>query len=140
VILWDVASRKPRATLHGHKGWVYGIAFSPDGKRLVSASSDKTAILWDLATRKPLATLGDDQGGVFDAGFSPTGKQLAVASENHAVALWNLEAALDVDFLAAEACRRANRNLTCEEWHSYLGADERYHTICPALPGPERCD
>jgi WD40 repeat protein len=140
VILWDVASRKPWATLHGHKGWVYGIAFSPDGKRLVSASSDKTAILWDLATRKRLATLGDDQGGVFDAGFSPTGKQLAVASENHAVALWNLNAVLDVDFLAAEACRRANRNLTCEEWHSYLGADERYHRTCPVLPGPGKCE
>ena len=57
VILWDVDSRQPLATLEGHKGAVYGVAFSPDGKRLASGSLDQTVILWDVDSRKPLATL-----------------------------------------------------------------------------------
>ena len=57
VIVWDLDSRKPLATLEGHKGRVYGVAFSPDGKRLVSASVDSTIILWDVDNRKQLVAL-----------------------------------------------------------------------------------
>lgn len=38
------------------------------------------------------------------------------------------------------AALAANRNLTCEEWRNYIGADKPYRKTCPALPGPERCD
>ena len=139
MILWDVDSRKPLTTLHGHKGWINSVAFSPDGKRLASTSSEKAAILWDLESLEPLATLEEDKGRIFGAAFNPTGKQLALASENHAIALWDLDASLDLDFLRAEACHRANRNLTCEEWQSYIGADKPYRKSCEALPGPRGC-
>ena len=44
-------------TLEGHKGRVYSIAFSPDGKQLASASDDETVKLWDPATGAQLQTL-----------------------------------------------------------------------------------
>jgi hypothetical protein len=50
------------------------------------------------------------------------------------VILWNP----DLDHLEAEACRTANRNLTCEEWRSYIGAGKPYHKTCEAFPGPEK--
>ena len=37
-------------TLTGHSGVVLSVAFSPDGKRIVSASSDRLVKIWDTAT------------------------------------------------------------------------------------------
>src|SRR5262249_44707411 len=48
----DVA-RARDSILHGHKGGVYSLAFSEDGKTLASGSDDKTVILWDLTSDPP---------------------------------------------------------------------------------------
>jgi WD40 repeat protein len=45
---------RERLTLTGHAGWVLSAAFSPDGKRIITASADRTARLWDAATGKPI--------------------------------------------------------------------------------------
>jgi len=39
-----------------HKGGVYGVAWSPDGKQLLTASGDKTCCLWDVETRTSIST------------------------------------------------------------------------------------
>jgi WD40 repeat protein len=46
---------RPRATLTGHTDQIEGLAFSPDGKLMASASKDGTARVWDVAARKELA-------------------------------------------------------------------------------------
>jgi WD40 repeat protein len=103
---------------------------------LASASGDGTVILWDVDSRRPLVTLPGHQDAVLSVAFSPDGKRLASASADNNVILWNL----DLKDLKAEACRIANRNLTCDEWRSYLG-EEPYHKTCRALSGPEaKCD
>jgi len=137
VILWDLDSRKPLATLEGHRDSVSSVAFSPDGKRLASASWDQTVILWDMDSHKPLATLEGHKGQVYGVAFSPDGRWLASASADKTIILWDL----DLDHLEAQACRTANRNLTCEEWHNYIGADTPYRKTCDALPRPpEKCN
>jgi len=136
IILWDVNSRKPLARLEGHKSRVFDVTFSPDGRRLASASDDKTVILWDVASRKPLAMLEGHKDKVYSVAFSPDGKLLASASWDKTVILWDL----DLEDLKAEACRTANRNLTCEEWRSYIGFNQPYRKTCKGLPGPERCE
>jgi WD40 repeat protein len=37
-------------TLTGHSGWVHSVAYSPDGKHIVSGSGDSTVKVWDAAT------------------------------------------------------------------------------------------
>jgi WD40 repeat protein len=137
VILWDVDSRQLLATLAGHRAEVVGVAFSPDGKRLASASWDKTVILWDVDSRQPLEVLAGHRDALLGVAFSPDGKRLASASEDQTVILWDL---VSWDALAAEACRTANRNLTCEEWRTYVGIDTPYRKTCEMLPGPAKCD
>jgi hypothetical protein len=61
----------PLATLRGHEGALFGAQFSPNGERIVTASSDNTARLWDTDTGKLLATLQGHEGPVYNAQFSP---------------------------------------------------------------------
>ena len=135
VILWDVDNRRRLAALEGPVGF-YSVAFSPDGRLLASASQDGTLILWGVDQHKSLTSLTGHRGEVFGVGFSPDGKLLASASADQTVMLW------DVDFssLVHEACRTANRNLTCEEWRSHFGPEEPYRKSCEMAPGPERCN
>jgi WD40 repeat protein len=49
VRVWDLRSGRQIRKFVGHAGWLKSVAFSPDSKRLVSASRDTTAIVWDFA-------------------------------------------------------------------------------------------
>jgi WD40 repeat protein len=46
--LWDAATGEAVATLTGHTDVVRAVAFSPEGKRVLTGSDDNTARLWDL--------------------------------------------------------------------------------------------
>jgi WD40 repeat protein len=48
---------KPKATLRGHKDQVDSVAFSPDGKTLVSGSKDGTVRFWDVVSGKETAKI-----------------------------------------------------------------------------------
>ena len=88
-------------TLRGHKGPVFGVAFSPDGKRLATASSDHTAKIWDADNGQELLTLRGHEGPVFSVAFSPDGKRLATASNDKTAKIW--DAASGKELLAIRA-------------------------------------
>ncbi len=51
--VWDASSGAVQHTLQGHSGWVTSVAFSPDGKRIVSGSYDNTVRVSDAHTGVP---------------------------------------------------------------------------------------
>ena len=68
---------------------MYGVAFSPDGNLLASASDAGTLRLWDSATRQPSTSLEGHNGPVLGVAFSPDGRRLATGSVDPTVRLWN---------------------------------------------------
>jgi Tol biopolymer transport system component len=76
-------------TLTGHTGNVYGVAFSPDGQLLATASWDQTARVWDPATGEHLRTLTGHTGYVCGVAFSPDGRLLATASWDQTARVWD---------------------------------------------------
>jgi eukaryotic-like serine/threonine-protein kinase len=86
--VWDAAGRAER-TLHGHTGPTEGVTFSPDGRRLVSASWDETIKIWDVTTGEEILTLHGHTDDVTDVAFSPDGRLLASSSTDRTVKLWD---------------------------------------------------
>ncbi|MHC4827615.1 MAG: protein kinase domain-containing protein, partial [Planctomycetota bacterium] len=72
--LWTRIDAK--RTLVGHRREVSSVAISPDGRRIVTGSEDKTAKVWDATTSQELLTLEGHDGYVLSVAFSPDGQRI----------------------------------------------------------------
>jgi WD40 repeat protein len=89
VILWDAHTRRKIRTFVGHSGNLTSLAFSADGRRLVTGSTDQTVKLWNTATGQELLTLHGPRSRVSCVVFSPDGNTLAAGFADGTSALWD---------------------------------------------------
>ncbi|MEH2239140.1 nSTAND1 domain-containing NTPase [Nostoc sp.] len=87
VLQQVISGTQERNRLEGHSAEVLSVSFSPDGKTIVSASNDKTAILWGRDGTK-VRTLTGHTGTVRSVSFSPDGQMIATASFDRTIKLW----------------------------------------------------
>jgi WD40 repeat protein len=92
VFYWKANLSKGDQNQHTwkHDGKVFSVAFSPDGKQVLTGSQDGTAVLRDVQSGKILQTWKHD-GSVLRVAFSPDGKQVLTSSADHTAVLRDMQ-------------------------------------------------
>jgi len=110
VKLWDTSDWGLIKSRSAESECVYSVAFSPDGKRLISGSRDKKALgeilqyrfgytgrsngvtvrLWDVETGELLQSMSDHADDVSSVAYSEDGSFIASASEDTTVKIWKV--------------------------------------------------
>ena len=92
VKLWDITTGELITTFKGHIGFVYNLAFSPDGSILASASEDGTVLYWNIKTGDQLpSNITEHTAGVGTINFMNGSSTLASVAYSGIITLWDLE-------------------------------------------------
>lgn len=76
-----------------HKGYVYGVAFSPDGSTLVTVGADKRIQLYDGKTGEATKQIGEGEhtGSIFSVSWSKDSKKFVTASADQTIKAWDVD-------------------------------------------------
>lgn len=139
VRFWDPATRQEVRRLGGHRHWIGGIAFAPDGQRIATAGGDCTVRLWDAATGRQLRAFESGNEAEDSVAYSPNGQTLACASRGGILRLWNVASGRELQRIRGHEARQtyvafspdgtrlasASRDGTAALWDAATGAELR---------------
>jgi WD40 repeat protein len=132
------------ATMKGHTEPVYDVAFTPDGKHVVTGSGDKTIKVWDSATGKEIKALGGPAGHqqlVLSVAVSPDGSLIASGGSDNTARVWDFPSSTPLRALAKS--EGASILAVSPDGTKLAGGDEDGHVkICNSADGKElfRCE
>ncbi len=127
ISVWRLSDYTSVALL-SHDKRIDSFTFSPDD-RLIAVRADKDGWVWNWKQARALVRLKN----VRKIQLTPDSARLIAVHEDNRIRVWQLL----TDDLIADACSRLERNLTQEEWRTYLG-DVPYRPTCLDLPVPEK--
>lgn len=95
-VVWNTSNGQTNTILIGHRKPLGSIAFSPDGRRLVTGDGDGRTIVWERGSGRRLQTFSRNNFQVFQAAFSPDGRRVATASLDRSCRVWDSETGREV--------------------------------------------
>jgi WD40 repeat protein len=99
----------------GHSAEVTAVAWSPDGRRVLTESHDGTARLWEAETGRQSRVFWRDSGPVLSVACRPDGRRVLTGSDDGTVGLWDAETSKVVDWLL----RLVRVSLLVKEIHTF---------------------
>lgn len=127
VKIWNFETNKVSHEFSGQKGRISALKYSRDGKLLAAASLDKSIQMWVTSEMDELPVkMTDNSAYIWDIAFSPDSNYLVAACGDGALKIWPTEPAL----MAAVICDELSRNMTAEEWKTYVGNDIDFQNTC----------
>src|SRR5262245_60772714 len=104
IILWQLPTKKPTRVIEGaaaaapgqppvvdkHTDWIRTLAFSADGKFLISAGDDKAIIVWNVETGAFVRRLEGSTEWVMALATSPDGRLVAASGFDRTIRIWEL--------------------------------------------------
>jgi WD40 repeat protein/tRNA A-37 threonylcarbamoyl transferase component Bud32 len=94
---------KPLRRITTHLDSVESVTFTPDGRRFVTASLDRTARIWDLQTGAELLLVDRHQGGVLCSAFTPNGRYLITGGRDRTIRAWSVSDGVEMRRLEGHA-------------------------------------
>jgi WD40 repeat protein len=119
INLWDLTKKGSKKKdekqiepipLAGHTGWVRSLAFSPDGKTLVSCGSDKTVRLWKIPKGKLDRTIRRQSAPLLTAAFIAGGAEAIVCGEDRTIERFDVATGALLQTIPGRASADANLN------------------------------
>jgi len=103
INLWNWRTRRPEGQVHGPRDF-HSVAFSPDGRRMLSGSSDTGSLrLWDASTRQEIARLGTDvTQTLVSVQFSPDGNMICAVDRQRRAHFWRAPSWERINAIEAE--------------------------------------
>ena len=124
-------------TLIGHAASVNSVAYSPDGLRIVSGSTDKTVKVWDPATGKETLTLNGHSDSVNSVSFSPDGKRIVSGSDDNTLKVWDAATGLEILTFAGHSDRVWSVSFSPDGKRIVSGSDDNSLKVWDAATGQE---
>jgi len=85
----------------GHKEWVNGVRFSPDGKYFASVSDDGLLKVWETATAKTVFTFKGHTAGTNQLAWHPDGNRIFTTSGDNTIKVWEINSPGEINFMAS---------------------------------------
>ena len=136
VRLWDSATGKEIRRFEGHTRRVHTVAFSSDGNRVLSGSSDKTARLWEVATGKELQRFDHGPDPVSFVAFSPTGLECLTVSAGVA-RLWDPATGKDLRRYEVQGGKVSSASFSADGQQIFTGIDDHTTRLWSATTAKE---
>lgn len=104
--LWNPRTGKPIGNVMRHDGYIWGVEFSADGQRIVSASRDRTVRVWDGNTGKPVGVPMRHDMPLRRVFFLDGTKRVVSVSMDSRICVWDVETGTQLRSAGTDAARR----------------------------------